>query len=971
MKKFLLLFVLVFAVSLMFGAALSEGFETWPPTDWTIVQPAGSPTNDITQSNTYAYSGTYSARFSSYSSGSPYDEYMITPQLVTTGGDQTVSFWYRRYSWGSEVFKVGWSSTGTNVSTDFTWSAEISDASTTWQQYSKTDLPVGTKYVAIHYYSNYMYYLYIDDFAGPEIYVPAFANPTNLSTSSITQTTASLDWSPGGAETLWDVEYGASGYTQGTGTTITDISSHPYALNPPLTAGTAYDWYVRANYGSGNYSDWAGPEDFTTLYAPVTSFPYSESFDGTTFAPSGWGNTKTAGTGNPGIWDRQTTGSNPTCSPYSGAAMARFNCYSLSSGTTAELTTLPINFPGDDYRVKFWMYRDTGYASNAELVNVYYNTSNTSVGATLLGTVNRSTSLDPVVASAGWYEYTYTMPAGAGGDGRYIIFEGVSAYGNNIFFDEVTIEAIPAGPVFSVNPTSKDFGTVNVGSSSAAQTFTIENTGGGTLTITGVSKTGTNENQFTLTDLNSYPHDLTAGQSITVDVAFAPTSVGAKTADLSVESSAKVTHNAALTGDGWNVNHGGGGAAQGNYFFANSLATGAPSYPTYDWIDYATHTEIITWTTGSDDDGYFQIPDIGFDFTFFGNTYRTADVYIGANGLVTFGASGSGYGAAIPSASAPNNLIAGCWMDLDDRSDGQIFYGGDSSHFVITYYHYHDYGDDTEWMTFQIILYANGNIKLQFNDTESTIDATSTSTTVNGDACIGIENAAGDAGIQYRNNGEGGPIFGSDLAIAFGLDDSSLPVSLSSFTAVYEDAPVLHWTTQSESDNLGWNVYRGMFENGYQEEDYIQINTELIPGMGNCTEPTDYTFVDEYPVVEGTTYWYWLESVSTTNQVDFYGPISLEIPIQGEIPNIVLETTMEPNFPNPFNPRTTIKFSIAEGEKGTLSIYNIKGQIIVSEKFDTGEFRYEWNADKVSSGIYFYKLTTPSKEINRKMILLK
>ena len=143
---------------------LDEGFEgTWPPADWTIVQPAGSPTNDITQSSSYAYSGTYSARFSSMSYSSPYDEYLITPEVNTPDGS-VFSFWYKKYTSGTEVFKVGWSSTGTDVSTDFTWGPEISDASTTWQQYVKADLPVGTKYIALHYYSDYMYYLYVDDF---------------------------------------------------------------------------------------------------------------------------------------------------------------------------------------------------------------------------------------------------------------------------------------------------------------------------------------------------------------------------------------------------------------------------------------------------------------------------------------------------------------------------------------------------------------------------------------------------------------------------------------------------------------------------------------------------------------------------------------------------------------------------------------------------------------------------------------
>lgn len=210
----------------------------------------------------------------------------------------------------------------------------------------------------------------------------------------------------------------------------------------------------------------------------------------------------------------------------------------------------------------------------------------------------------------------------------------------------------------------------------------------------------------------------------------------------------------------------------------------------------------------------------------------------------------------------------------------------------------------------------------------------------------------------------------SEWAVGNG-EDNPLPVSLSSFTAVFEDAPVLNWTTQSETDNLGWNVYRGLVENGFDTGNIIQINASLIDGMGNCTEPTDYTFIDEYPVVEGVTYWYWLESVSTTNEMEQHGPVSLEIPHQGEIPNVVIETYLNSNYPNPFNPSTMIKFSIEEGEKGALTIYNIKGQEVLKEYFEAGEYNFEWNAEGISSGIYFYRLLTPSTNLTRKMILMK
>jgi hypothetical protein len=77
------------------------------------------------------------------------------------------------------------------------------------------------------------------------------------------------------------------------------------------------------------------------------------------------------------------------------------------------------------------------------------------------------------------------------------------------------------------------------------------------------------------------------------------------------------------------------------------------------------------------------------------------------------------------------------------------------------------------------------------------------------------------------------------------------------------------------------------------------------------------------------------------------------------------------NHPNPFNPVTTIRFNIKEHETGTLRIFNIKGQLIESHRFESGKHNYVWNVSKQASGIYFYKLEAGDFEKTRKMILMK
>ena len=100
---------------------------------------------------------------------------------------------------------------------------------------------------------------------------------------------------------------------------------------------------------------------------------------------------------------------------------------------------------------------------------------------------------------------------------------------------------------------------------------------------------------------------------------------------------------------------------------------------------------------------------------------------------------------------------------------------------------------------------------------------------------------------------------------------------------------------------------------------------------------------------------------------------------QEEPENIISRPILNGNYPNPFNPTTTISFSLPTEQDIELAIFNIKGQkvkTLYSGTADIGEHNIVWegkdiNDKRVSSGLYFYKLKTNNKEITRKMIMLK
>ena len=84
--------------------------------------------------------------------------------------------------------------------------------------------------------------------------------------------------------------------------------------------------------------------------------------------------------------------------------------------------------------------------------------------------------------------------------------------------------------------------------------------------------------------------------------------------------------------------------------------------------------------------------------------------------------------------------------------------------------------------------------------------------------------------------------------------------------------------------------------------------------------------------------------------------------------------SLSQNFPNPFNPTTTINFGLPKESYATLKIFNLLGEEIadiVNENLEAGNYTVEWNASTVPSGIYFYRLQAGEFVQTKKLILLK
>jgi hypothetical protein len=139
-------------------------------------------------------------------------------------------------------------------------------------------LPAGVKHLAIKNNGFFGTPLssttaYFDDFSWEAI--PTCTEPSLLTATGITNTTATLGWTEAASATAWEIQYGAPGFVIGTGT-IVPAPTNPFTLTA-LTPNTNYVYYVRAVCSVTESSFWTGPFAFKTQCDDQTS--YAENFD--------------------------------------------------------------------------------------------------------------------------------------------------------------------------------------------------------------------------------------------------------------------------------------------------------------------------------------------------------------------------------------------------------------------------------------------------------------------------------------------------------------------------------------------------------------------------------------------------------------------------------------------------------------------------------------------------------------------
>ena len=437
--------------------------------------------------------GSYGFRFSSYNTSGANAQYLISPELNASNGVDVSFAWKVSHGSYSESFKVGYSTTNTDVSS-FTWDEGTTSNSTSWKNYENS-FPAGTKYVAIYYYSNYCGRLYVDDFS--------FTAPLNGPALVVEDGTTAIN----------------NGYNYNFGLAIPG-TTHYFRLSNPGTTNLSVSVSETGNFGA-------------TLTAPTI--------------PAG-----SAGYVLLNITMPSTSGSSAiTITPEAGSGIDPFVIN--VSGTIRDANKLYEQgftaLPEDWTTTGTWYYNETNGAytnawylsSNARLItpklNISegetffveakgYSTSNTSYQHLQMqysadGTTWTNFDNEPTLDPSNWQTFSFTgVPAG-----QYYIAINASQADVRMFYGG----ELPQEPKMVVTqPASLDFGVIDA---ETTKTFTIANTGHATLE--GISVSSSNDAIFSITGA---PTSLEAGTSAEVTITMATTTTGALSSDITVSA---------------------------------------------------------------------------------------------------------------------------------------------------------------------------------------------------------------------------------------------------------------------------------------------------------------------------------------------------------------------------------------------------------------------------------------------------
>lgn len=686
-----------------------------------------------------------------------------------------------------------------------------------------------------------------------------------------------------------------------------------------------------------------------SVLSSISTFPYLETFTN----PVGW-----ISTGNPTLWILQPVVNAAGKTP---DTAARCNFFSVAGGNSAILRSPPLDFSGltnpvihfyiayrtfidEEDSLQVLISTDCGLTFSD--VPVPYRKSNTSVPS--LATRNPSTTSFIPDSASQWRHETIDLLPYAGNPNVIIGFRGRSEFGNNLYLDNFIAtnadsycaSAVTAPGTYACN-SLLSINYTSVGLRPNGKSIFDNITGGNAIKIFEESRS--TFNSFAYSDFNSI---LRTGNYITDNPSGGDLSVTQHTSSPppSVASPEIAPNATATTNDG-------------------SIYTPDNIHPNY-WF--------TTTYTGEDKAGY-PLYDVSIDVTGFPypdkiyimkradmtgswvcqNTTRSGSI-LTVTGLNIF--CDLALASSCPFPGIPTITITDT-NAIPVTCGGTISIPGHngSYNFVVT-----ATGEPGEIITLSEshVLTPPDCKLIEINPPlpitqvgPIVVNVTVTRTT--GDACTGI--------MTFNVRDECLPYNDANCRVGF---DNPLPVELASFTSVVNGSDVtLNWSTSVELNNSGFDIERSSLNNEWSKIGFIN-------GNGTSNNVNYYSFTDRN--LRSGTYNYRLKQIDHNGNFEYFN-LSNEVNI-----GIPLKYDLSQNYPNPFNPSTKINFALPNDGRVSLKIYDMSGKevmTLINEVKTAGYYSVDFNASSsangLSSGVYFYRLSTSDFTATKKMMLIK
>ena len=410
------------------GSAIStfpyiENFEAENPC-WSFVSadPANDDRTGITSDQ--AFQGLSSYVLSSYSTASDYNQFLISPELsLPAGNTYMVKFWYKGYNSG-DAFRVKVSTTTSDTAAFTTVLGNYPTVQTDWTEVAFS-LPAATKYIAINYYGNYAYYLYIDSLTVSEISAPtvSISGPESIGTGNEAVYHANANLADSYAWFIDGIDQNESGDM--ISTVFTTAGSHTVVVNATNNIGTSSDTMTVNVFDCSNISLPYAPDFSTSLGCWVNQ---SDSTEG-----MGW------------MVSADAFESNPIGQVISMSAQNFLGMFMIDVPVDNWLTSPAITMPATGSYEIAWkvMPFDPDYAGDHYGVYLINGTDKT-----LLFEETLNSDMDDFA------QRVIALPTNINGDFRVAFRHFNSEGGYVIILDDIQIRALTAPAVTISGPTS-------------------------------------------------------------------------------------------------------------------------------------------------------------------------------------------------------------------------------------------------------------------------------------------------------------------------------------------------------------------------------------------------------------------------------------------------------------------------------------------------------------------------------------